>query len=199
MIAVYSGEELRQVVSYAKEKGLYVYLDGARLAMSFSDSFSTAELGALKIDIFSIGGTKNGGLYGEALAVRGGFRDNFRHYIKQKGGLMAKGRYIGQQFARFFDDDDLWLKLGQQANVKTQQLYVGLQQAGIRFDSPVETNQIFPIMKNAQIEELEKRFGFYSWETLGGEESKIRLVCSWATSDKDIDAFLKAVRDTAKI
>lgn len=194
----YSKNELTDVINHAKNKGLYTYLDGARLAMALADQtlgFTFQSFGELGLDMFYVGGTKNGGLYGEAMViVNDQLKSDFRYHIKQRGGLMAKGRFMGQQFARFFDEDRLWLKLGQHANAQANNLYAELKQLGIDFDQQPGTNQIFPIFDNKIIESLQKEYGFYQWSKISDSKTKVRLVCSWATQPQNIEDFVRSVK-----
>ena len=191
---VYTLQELKEISQYAKSKGLYVYLDGARLAMAIGSKRSKMTLADIArwVDMFYVGGTKNGGLLGEAVVIiNDELKEGFRNHIKQRGALLAKGRVIGAQFARFFEEDQLWLNLGKEANQKTKLLYYGLEKFGIRFKAVPDANQIFPILSNSIIQKLKKDYGFHVWEKSGSSDSVIRLVCSWATSEKAIQIFVK--------
>lgn len=194
MGALYSKQELEDVIKVAKQRDLYVYVDGARMAVGVTASTSDVSLEDLVpigIDMLYLGGTKNGALCGEAMVViNPELKKDFRYHIKQRGGLLAKGRLIGAQFARFFDKDDLWLQLGKQANTSAKRLADGLQELDFEFALPPETNQLFLILENGLIEKLQKDYGFYVWEKIDNAKSVIRLVCSWATPTEKIDEFL---------
>jgi threonine aldolase len=197
---VYSVDELHALVDHAHRVGLLVYLDGARLAMAVA-AWSPSmlhDLAALGVDVLYIGGTKNGGLFGEALVLcNPAIRTDFRYIMKQRGGLLAKGRAIGAQFARFFADDGLWLKLGADANASAHRLGTGLAAAGIELVQPVVTNQVFALLDDAVVEPLSRQFGFYVWERRGDGQSVVRLVCSWATPDEAVDEFIAAASPVA--
>lgn len=197
---VYTKEELRTVVDYAKSKSLYTFLDGARLAMAVTSkaaNMTIEDVGGLGLDMFYIGGTKNGGMYGEALVIQNDtFKKDFRHYVKQRGGMMAKGRFIGLQFARFFDEDNLWLNLASHANEMSQLLFDGLSGLGVEFDLAADANQVFPILDNKVYEQLSQDYGFYPWCKVGSTKTKARLVCSWVTPIEQIEAF---IADTKRI
>ncbi len=194
---IYSLAELQAIVNFSKQNNLYTFLDGARLAMAVTAKNSTApikDIGNLGLDMFYIGGTKNGGLYGEAIVINNKeLKTDFRSYIKRQGALMAKGRFMGQQFARFFTDDNLWLSLGSKANETAQYLYEGLLKRSIRFNTACETNQVFPILENSMIDNLEKEYGFYRWSKIDENYTKIRLVCSFATEKTAVDSFLNSL------
>jgi threonine aldolase len=194
----YTRDELVEVIGHAKSKGLYVFLDGARLAMAIASKqlgLTLQNFGELGLDMFYVGGTKNGGLYGEAIViVNDELKPNFRNHMKQRGGLMAKGRFMGQQFARFFDTDNLWLQLAEHADAQADRLYAGLEELGVEFDLKSGTNQIFPIFENGLLEGLLKDYGFYKWSKVSDTKTKVRLVCSWSTQPENVDEFLDSVK-----
>ena len=109
--------------------------------------------------------------------------------MKQRGALMAKGRFLGLQFARFFDHDNLWLQLGKASVDNTLYLAQHAVQAGATLSAPCETNQVFAVLGNDVIDKLQQRYGFYKWSVVDAHSSVVRLVCSWATSREVIDAF----------
>jgi threonine aldolase len=191
---VYTNEELRTVINYARAKGLYTFLDGARLAMAVASEaadMSTRDIGSFGLDIFSIGGTKNGGMFGEALVIQNEtFKKDFRYFIKQRGGMVAKGRFIGQQFARFFDDDRLWLNLAVHANEMAKLLYQGMKEVGVEFDLAADANQVFPILDNEVYEKLGRNYGFYPWSEMGSDKTKVRFVCSWSTTREQVESLI---------
>jgi len=199
---VYTKDEMLRLVAHAKAKGLYVFLDGARLAMAIASkaaNMTARDVGALGLDMFYIGGTKNGGMYGEALVIQNDrFKPFFRHVIKQRNGMMAKGRFMGLQFARFFDRDDLWLKLARHANEMAEKLYAGLKEIDVEFDFAPDANQLFPILDNRVIEKLRRNYGFYDWRKVGGDKTQVRFVCSWATPESKVDAFIEDVKRALK-
>lgn len=191
---VYTKEELKTVIDYAKSKDLYTFLDGARLAMAVASkaaNMTMEDVGGLGLDMFYVGGTKNGGMYGEALIIQNDlFKKDFRHFIKQRGGMMAKGRFIGLQFARFFDEDNLYFNLASHANNMAQLLYDGLKGAGVEFDLAADANQVFPILDNEVYRQLSQEYGFYPWNKVGDSKTKVRFVCSWATSQEQVEALI---------
>lgn len=192
--AMYSRQELEDVIKTAKNHNLYVYVDGARMAVGLTSNesdVSLEDLAPIGIDMLYLGGTKNGALCGEAMIIiNPELKKDFRYHIKQRGGLLAKGRLMGIQFARFFDKDDLWLQLGNQANISAKRLADGLRELDVEFALPPTTNQLFLILENSLIEKLQESYGFYVWEKLDNTKSVIRLVCSWATPTEKIDEFL---------
>lgn len=196
MGSIYSKAELEALSRFCKEHDLYLYLDGARLgsALTAKDAdLSLADVAAL-VDMFYIGGTKNGALLGEAIVITNpALMPEFRRNIKQRGAMLAKGRAIGAQFLELFTDD-LYLRLGEHANRMAEKLVVGLGHMGFEFLIAPQTNQIFPVLPTALISKLQKDYGFYVWAESGEGASSIRLVTSWATEEKAVDEFLDDVR-----
>ena len=145
-------------------------------------------------DAFYIGGTKNGALIGEALIIcKNSLKEDFRYYIKQKGGLLAKGKLIGIQFLELFKDD-IYFDLAKHANAMAELLKTEIRNCGYGFLIDSSTNQIFPMMPNAIIEELEGKYSFLTWQKANKDNSAIRLVTSWATKEEDIKLFIDDLR-----
>jgi len=193
--AVYSQNELETIIAYAKDHNLYTYLDGARLAMAISHQNITPEdFGGLDLDMFYIGGTKNGGMYGEALVVKNDeFKRDFASYRKRQGADMGKQRFMSLQFARFFDEDGLWLRLAEHANELGLRLRDGLEKIGVRLMPEATANHAFLILENKYIDKLEKEYGLSRWEKINDKSTKIRLVCGWSTTKADVDGFLEDI------
>lgn len=194
---VYSAAELKAIAVESHKDGLLTYLDGARLGVALTctrGDMNPLDFGSLGLDIYSVGGTKNGALFGEAIVVcNDDLKPFFRHHIKQHSALMAKGRFMGLQFARFFDEDGLWFSLGKHANRMALLMWEGLLAAGAQFDPVPDGNQLFPVLPEPLIAHLEKDWDFYRWEKVDADHTKIRLVTSWATTDADIEGFLEDV------
>lgn len=199
---VYTKDELVEVISFAKQNDLHILLDGARLGMALASQTAGTtlqEFGALDLDMFYIGGTKNGGLFGEALVIKSkALKPDFERYIQRQGANLSKRRVMDLQFARFFDQDDLWLTLGRHANEMAERLREGLIAAGMEITPESDANHAFVVMSNPAIETLQKDFGFSRWEKINETTTKIRLVCSWATQAEDVDAFVDAAKTLAR-
>jgi threonine aldolase len=195
---VYTLSELQAVARHARAAGLYVHLDGARLAMALASpeaDMILADIAGAGVDMLTLGGTKNGALCGEAIViVNRALGDDFRYQMKQRGALLAKGRLLGVQFARFFDEDGLWLSLGACANTQARRLADGLESLGVELQHPPAVNQVFAIVPEGLAEALSAEWGFYVWGRLSGGRVVIRLVCSWATPDDAINSFLERLR-----
>ncbi len=193
---IYTKEELKTLSKFCKSNELILYADGARLGCAIS--LKEADISLCDMceftDAFFIGGTKNGALLGEALVIkREDLKREFRYHIKQKGGLLAKGRLLGIQFEELFKDN-LYFELARHANEMAKLLTMGLIEANCKLliDSP--TNQVFPILENEVIKRLEKNFGFYIWSKVDDKHSAIRLVTSWATRKEAVTEFIKELR-----
>jgi threonine aldolase len=189
---IYSAGELKELSALCKELNLILYLDGARLGSGLtarSSDLTLPELSSL-VDAFYIGGTKNGALIGEALVINNPLlKPDFRYMIKQKGAMLAKGRLLGIQFLELFKDN-LFFDLARHANQSAERLTEGIAALGYSFQTDSPTNQIFPILPNKIIAELDKAYCFYIWSPMEKDHSSIRLVTSWATPDSAVEDFL---------
>ncbi|WP_261395103.1 threonine aldolase family protein [Membranihabitans marinus] len=192
---IYTKTELENLSRYCRKNDLWLYVDGARLGAALtspSNDLSLQDL-AQMVDVFYIGGTKNGALFGEAIVITNeALQSNFRYIMKQKGGLLAKSRFFGIQFTEMFRDG-LYYELGQHANFCARELSEGLQVAGYTFDRPPASNQLFPVFPDQVIEELQNKYTFHIWGPCNKSESVVRLVTSWATSTSAIHAFLASL------
>jgi len=189
---IYQKHELEALSAVCKANNLYLYMDGARLGSALTaatNNISLPELSAL-LDAFYIGGTKNGGLIGEAIVINNPlFIADFPYHLKQRGALLGKGRIFGIQFREFFKEE-LFFELAAHANKMAQKLTDGIKKAGYSFLTDSPTNQIFPILPIQIIEELSKNYEFYVWKKIDGNTSAIRLVTSWATKEEAVDKFI---------
>ena len=195
---VYTKEELAGLRAVCGELGLYLYLDGARLGSAIAAGGPDfAELARL-CDAFYIGGTKNGALFGEALVIlNDALKLDFRWILKQHGGMLAKGWLLGVQFDTLLRDG-LYLELARHANEQAQRLRSGIGMLGYAFACDSPSNQQFPILPDAVLEQLE---GDFHWEVIGHPApgmTEIRLVTSWATSPAAVSAFLPRLGELTK-
>lgn len=189
----YTKNDLEKLSQFCKENDLYLYLDGARLGSALSVKGCDLTLPELSsyLDAFYIGGTKNGALLGEAIVLNNDdFKDNFRFHIKQRGGLLAKGRLIAIQFLELFKDN-LYFELAEHANAMAALITEAVQSQGYDFLTKSQTNQIFPILPNQVIERLQENYAFYVWSKVSNDTSSLRLVTSWATKEENVQQFIK--------
>ena len=193
---IYSKAELAKIADLCKKRDLLLFLDGARLGAALAaanNDLTLPDIAALT-DIFWIGGTKVGALLGEAIVISNqSLATDFAFHIKQRGGLLAKGRVLGVQLLELFRSN-LFFELSSHANQMAQLLSLGISEAGYKFAASTETNQVFPILPNTLIARLEEEFAFYVWEQITSDKSVVRLVTSWATDQKHVVSFLHRVK-----
>jgi threonine aldolase len=189
---IYNRQDLEDLSKTCGERGLYLYVDGARLGAALASPSSDLDIETLAslTDVFFIGGTKNGALIGEAIViVNPALKENFRYHLRQRGALLAKGRAVSLQFRELFTDN-LYFEIAAHANAMAQKLAQGIKECGYRFlvDSP--TNQVFPILPKKVVARLQADYGFHVWADVDSETSVIRLITSWATPQKAVEGFL---------
>jgi threonine aldolase len=189
---LYKKNELEQLRDFCQENDLILFMDGARLGSALTSSENDLELSDLPalVDTFYIGGTKNGALIGEALVIcRDSLKEDFRFHMKQKGALLAKGRLLGIQFLELFREN-LFFDLADHANRMAGLLKDEITKANIPFQTQSPSNQLFPILPNSVITELQKNYSFLIWEKVDSDHSAIRLVTSWATKEDEVHSFI---------
>ncbi len=193
---IYKKSELTQLKKLCEKHNIPLYIDGARLAGAIVGRDADVSISDLPnlCDMFYLGGTKNGAMFGECLVIVNPLlKKDFRYNLKQKGALLAKGYAIALQFDALFKDD-LYLKLAKEANTKANLINDELSSLGIKMLVKQESNQVFPILKNSVIEELRKEFLFYNWEKVDEDFTAIRLCTSWATDINKVHDFINKVK-----
>lgn len=192
---LYSREELENLSEFCKVKDLYLFMDGARLGHALMAETNDLDLQKIAelTDVFYLGGTKNGALLGEAIVInRPELQQDFGFHIKQKGAMLAKGRLLGIQFRELLKNG-LYFELAKHANMQAMKIKKAFTDLGFKMLSETYTNQIFPILKNHQIEQLASEFDFYTWKRMGETSAAIRLMTSWATQDSTVDRLVSAI------
>ena len=192
---IYTKKELEDLSNFCKEKNLYLFMDGARLghALTAKSNDVTWEDVAKLTDVYYLGGTKNGALIGEAIVINNkNLQEEFGFHLKQKGAMLAKGRLLGIQFQELLKDDLYW-DLAAHANLQAEKIKEAFQEIGADFLAETDTNQIFPILENSQIEKLSEQFDFYVWKKIDSEKSAIRIITSWATYGAVVDNFCNEI------
>lgn len=192
---LYSLKELTEISNVCKEYGLYLYVDGARLAYALSSPINDVSLADLAriSDVFYIGGTKCGALFGEAVVIPNpDIVSHFFNIIKQHGACLAKGRMLGIQFDELFKDD-LYLRIGDPAIKYAEMIKEALIANGYKlfFDSP--TNQIFFVIDNDKMEKLGENVEYAYGEIYDSDSTVIRLATSWATREKDVEELIRII------
>lgn len=193
---IYNKSELTQLYAFCKQNGLLLYLDGARLGHGLTAENSDITLPeiATLTDVFYIGGTKNGALLGEAVVFNNPkMAEDFEFVMKQKGAMLAKGRILAIQFIELFKDD-LYFSLAKHANTMAMKIASAMRDKGYPFLTNSTTNQIFPILPKTIIEKLSEKYLFYIWKEFDETQSVIRLITSWATDEKMVEALIKDIQ-----
>lgn len=192
---IYSKAELSAICDVCHKRNIPLYIDGARLGCALTCTDSDMQMSDLVelCDIFYIGGTKMGALFGEALVINNPVYDkDFRYMIKQHGGMLAKGRLLGLQFEALFCNG-LYFELARHANQAAERLAAGIADLGYKFAAKPVTNQIFPIFPKSVIKQLETEYLFEFSSHYDDECDVVRLCTSWATDMDKIEEFLKVL------
>ncbi len=193
--ALYTRSELAAIRDVCRRCGLYLYIDGARLGYALTaekNDLTLPDLAELA-DAFSIGGTKQGALLGEALVItHDALKKNFRYAMKQSGALLAKGRILGVQFLALFENN-LYFRTSAEANRKAARIAEELAALGYSFLVPPATNQLFPVFSGRELAELSKKYSFCPMGRVGDDAFCVRICTNWATRDKDVNALLNDI------
>ena len=198
---IYSKEELTAISEVCRNYGIPLFVDGARLGYGMAaselvegDNALTLKDFAQLADVFYIGGTKQGALFGEAVVITNDtLKEDFRYCIKQGGGMLAKGRLLGVQFAALFEDG-LYMDAARRAVGQAARIREALERRRFEFlvDSP--TNQVFPILTTEQVEKMDKDFGFEIWKKFPDGRIAVRFCTSWATPDANVNHLINAIK-----
>jgi threonine aldolase len=194
---LYTPDELRALAELAHSHDLLLHVDGARLsnaAAALGVSLSEAAAGA---DVVSFGGTKNGLLGAEAVVlVNPALAHDFVYLRKQSMQLASKMRFLAAQFEALLSDD-LWLRCARHANTMAARLADAVSDArGIQISRPVQTNAVFAVLPPVVTASLQREYPFYVWDESAGE---VRWMCSWDTTEDDVDGFATAVHDALDV
>ena len=190
--SLYSLYEMQKLSKVCRSRSIPLYVDGARLAYALACPSNDVSLQVLArlADVFYIGGTKCGALFGEAVVIpQHGFIPHLFTIIKQNGALLAKGRIAGIQFETLFTDG-LYQEIGKNAIEAADRIREALLRKGyeLAFDSP--TNQIFVLLSREQVLALGQKAEMSFWENTADGRSIMRIATSWATSPEDVDALI---------
>ncbi|HDR68663.1 MAG TPA: low specificity L-threonine aldolase [Bacteroidaceae bacterium] len=195
MGTVYTIEEIKTIADFAHDHGMKLHMDGARLsnaAVALGKSFFELT-GSAGVDVLSFGGTKNGMMYGEAVVFFDkDLCDDFKYRRKQGMQLASKMRFIAAQFDAFISND-LWKRNAAHANNMARLLYNSVREIkGIEITQPVESNAVFAKIPGEVIPELQKEYFFYVWNE---DTSEVRWMCSFDTTEDDINGFVNLLRE----
>ena len=192
---IYSLAELEALHAVCQRLGLYLFVDGARLGYGLqcrSSDVTMADLARL-CDAFYIGGTKVGALFGEALVITDPILgEDFRYIMKQHGGMLAKGRLLGIQFEVLFEDG-LYYRISDHALSMADRIRDKLSSLGVPMVPDSPTNQIFPVVSDAVLEQLRREFALTYMDRVDENTSRIRICTSWATREEDVQALCDAL------
>lgn len=194
---IYSREELEALSNTCKKNGLYLFADGARLGYGLTAAGNELTLAdfARLCDVFYIGGTKAGALFGEAIVIRNpAIAEDFRYLIKQHGAMLAKGRLLGIQFDALLRDD-LYFNICAHANALADQIRAALDAGGYSYLVPGVTNQIFPILPDAVLDSLEQDYQFTNMGRVDDTHRAVRICTSWATKEADVDTLCARIKE----
>ena len=192
---IYSLAELEAINAVCKENDLYLFIDGARMGYGLAAEgadFTLADI-ARMADMFYIGGTKCGAMFGEAVVITNpAVQANYRNAMKQNGAMLAKGWLLGAQFEALFTDD-LYFKITQSAIAKALRIRDAFTAIGVEQFVESPTNQQFFILSDAQMAALEKDFTFMFDHVVSPGMNMCRFCTSWASTDEEIDALCEAI------
>ncbi|NLC73227.1 MAG: aminotransferase class I/II-fold pyridoxal phosphate-dependent enzyme [Ruminococcaceae bacterium] len=193
---VYTLSELREIFDVCRQFDLLLYVDGARLGTALVCDVTDITLPDLAkySSAFTIGGTKLGALFGEAVVViDSNIKKDFRYIIKQRGGMLAKGRLLGVQFKTLFENG-LYFDIAKHEVMLAQKLRRAFEDNGweLLFDSP--TNQQFPIIPDNLLSKLSEKYGFSHWEKVSPDKTAVRFCTSWATNPEHVDELIAYIK-----
>lgn len=194
---IYYKDELEALSAVCKENGLYLFVDGARLGygLAAADNDVTLEDLSRLCDVFYIGGTKVGAMFGEAVVISNPeISNDFRYLIKQHGAMLAKGWLLGVQFDALLDDD-LYFEISKHADMLADRIRETLNQLHCDMMVKTTTNQIFPILSDLQLKTLAKDFTFAEMGRIDENHRAIRFCTSWATTEASVNALCAALRE----
>ena len=193
---VYSRHELQTLSDVCRQRRLPLFMDGARLGYGLAaenNDLSLSDIAAL-CDVFYIGGTKVGALFGEAVVITNDtLKKDFRYLMKQHGGMLAKGRLLGIQFETLLSDG-LYFEISRHAVQMALLIRDAFRAKGIAFMCESPTNQQFPILTEEQIARLSEKYAFERWKKLDDTYSAVRFCTSWATRQEDVITLIEDIR-----
>ncbi|MDR0633277.1 MAG: low specificity L-threonine aldolase [Holosporales bacterium] len=190
---LYKKAEIAAIAEVCRKRDLYLYIDGARLGYGMASEENDADLPFLAehCDIFYIGGNKQGMLFGEAIIIKNReIAKDFRSLIKQRGGLLAKGRLLGIQFSTLLADN-LYIQIAKHANSMADLIRQGLKKMKVKFFVENTTNLLFVVLPLTVLEELSKGYAFTYGKKINEKERVVRISTSWATKEENVQTFLR--------
>lgn len=190
---LYTLREMEALSAVCRKNGLYLFMDGARLGYGLAaqgNDVTLADIARL-CDVFYIGGTKVGALFGEAVVIPNPtLAQDFRYLIKQHGGMLAKGRLLGIQFLALLENG-LYFEIAAEAIRLADQLRGTLKALGYPFLVESNTNQLFPVMPDAVLDKLAEEFMFTEMGRVDSTHRAVRFCTSWASTQENMDILCK--------
>ena len=196
----YHKDELMELYSVCKELDLPLFIDGARLGYALASEGNDLSLKdiAENCDVFYIGGTKVGALFGEAIVISNeAIQKDFRYHIKLRGGMLAKGRLLGLQFETLFTDN-LYEEISEHAITQAMRIRDAFAKKGYQFLYDSRTNQQFPILPVSLLDYLGKKYSYNFWAKVDDTHHAVRFCTSWATRVENVDALLADIEEYHK-
>lgn len=190
---LYSVKELKTLCDYAHKKGLYVFIDGARIANALAALNVTLKemIEDTDVDAFTIGGTKAGAMFGEMVVLRRKeFANNLYYVQKQSMQHLDKSKFLGVQFECLFESG-LWIENAVKANAAAKTLAKRLQEKGVKLYYPVETNMVFCVLTEDRLDNIVKVYDLHYWDVF---EKVVRIATTYVTDEKTIDNLVSLIK-----
>lgn len=197
---VYTLRELEAIGEVCRRYGLYLFMDGARLGYALAareNDLTMADVARI-CDVFYIGGTKVGAMFGEAVVIRDpALNEDFRYMIKQRGGMLAKGWLLGLQFEALFEND-LYFEIGRSSNAYADRIRETLTGLGYPLTVDCGTNQVFTVMPDAVLNKLAESFQFTEMGRVDATHRTVRFCTSWSTTEQGVQNLCAALAELSK-
>lgn len=191
---VWPVDELNRFISHAHQLDLLVHVDGARLANAIVSLGATPAQTIGDADLVTVGGTKSGMLFGEAVLIRTPtLQKSIAYAQKQIGQLASKNRFIAAQFIACLSNET-WLSSAAHANQMAKRLAVGLESLGFSIAHRVDANEVFVVLDTSLVAALLARFAAHVADP---DRAVVRFVCSWSTTDSEVDSLIDLLRKLA--
>jgi len=191
----YTSKEIKDICDYAHANNMYVHMDGTRLAnaIAYLESSSKELVIETGVDVVSLGGSRNGMMYGEAVIfLNTEFKDKIKYLQKQQMQLISKSRFVAAQFYAIFKDN-LWLRVAKHTNAMARLLANEVEQIpGIQITQEVQANEVFAIIPRDKIDVIKEKCFFYTWDK---DASEVRWVCSFDTTENDVYELVNIIRE----
>ncbi|MCD8036344.1 MAG: aminotransferase class V-fold PLP-dependent enzyme [Clostridiales bacterium] len=193
---IYKKDELIDIYAACRDCGMYLFLDGARLGYALACEENDLDIKTIaeNTDVFYIGGTKCGAMFGEAVVIlNDDLKEDFRYIIKQKGGMLAKGWLLGIQFTELLKDG-LYFELAKHADDMALKINKAVRESGYFFYSESPANQQFVIFPDSLLEKLNEKYVFEYQARVDETHSAERICTSWATKEENVDMLIADIK-----